>query len=153
MIRWMTPLWAIGERTGLGDVAAQAADGLQRGRAAVDSTRLMLIAAGFVAVVLLVGLLCRLSESRRRPVPFYGPIRLFFALAKAHRLGVLDAWLLWRAACAHQLDDPARVFLEPERLDPQALPRRLARRAKRLELLRTRLFADLEELAQAAGGP
>ncbi len=153
MIHWMASLWVVAEPTGLGDMAAQALDGLQRDRAAVDSTRLILIAAGFVAVVVLVGLLCRCSESRRRAAVFHSPYRLFLALARAHRLGIRDSWLLWRTARAHQLDDPARVFLEPDRLDPQGLPRHLARHAGRLEGLKNRLFVDLGELAQPPRSP
>ncbi len=153
MIHGMLSLWAMGEQNGLGDMAAQAFQGLQRDRPAVDSTRLILIALGFLAVLVLVGLLCCFTESRRKPAAFHGPWRLFFTLAKAHRLGVLDVWILWRAACAHQLDDPARVFLEPERLDTQALPRRLARQAARLDSLKRRLFADLESLAHSPRCP
>lgn len=153
MIRWMVPVWAMGEQAGLRDLAAQAVDGPQRDPMAVDTNRLILIAVGFVAVVLLTGLLCCFSESQRKHVAFHSPSRLFFALARTHRLGFLDIWLLWRTACAHQLDDPARLFLEPERFDPQALPRRLARRAGRLKWLKSRIFVDLEELARVPQSP
>jgi len=148
MIRGMALLWAISESNGLGEMAARAVEGLPRDPDAVNSTRLMLIAVGFVAVLFLVGALCCFSESRRRHAAFHSPRRLFFALVKAHRLSILDAWLLWRAACACHLEDPARLFLEPERFDPQALPRRLARHSGRLASLKNRLFAGLKELAR-----
>jgi|GEM_PF-1566639 len=149
MIRGMALLWAISESNNLGDTAARAVEGLQRDPAAINSTRLMLIAVGFAAVLLLVGALCCFSESRRRHAAFHSPRRLFLALVKAHRLSILDAWLLWRAASACQLEDPARLFLEPERFDPQALPRRLARHSGRLASLKNRLFAGLKEVAEA----
>jgi hypothetical protein len=48
----------------------------------------------------------------------------------------------------HELEDPTRLFLDPERFDPQGLNRLLARHATRLRWLRRRLFAGLPE-----GGP
>ena len=48
------------------------------------------------------------------------PNRLFLSLCRAHRIAWSDRWLLWRLAASQRLEDPVRVFLEPERLDPDA---------------------------------
>ncbi len=68
---------------------------------------------------------------------------LLLSLCKAHGLCWSDRWLLWRVARAWRLKEPAQLFLEPERLDPEQLPPALRPRKERLELLRERLFAGL----------
>jgi hypothetical protein len=108
----------------------------------------LLIAAGFVvALWLLARLVERQSGGRRSN----SPLGLFLSLCRAHKLRWPDRWLLWRVARHHRLADPARVFLEPERLATAGLGPRLRRYAGRLEGLRARLFAGLEEAGPEAG--
>ncbi len=71
------------------------------------------------------------------------PNRLFLSLCRAHRIAWSDRWLLWRLAASQRLEDPARVFLEPERLDPDAAGPFSARRAARLERLQRKLFDEV----------
>jgi len=70
-------------------------------------------------------------------------LMLFCALCKAHRLGWRQWWLLWRVARDQQLKDPARLFLEPERLNPANVSPVLRLRAAELESLGGRLFAGV----------
>ena len=49
------------------------------------------------------------------------PNRLFRGLCRAHGLAWADRRLLLRLARFQELDNPGRLFLEPERFDPAAL--------------------------------
>jgi len=80
------------------------------------------------------------QQMRRRP----GPVRLFFRLCRAHRLGVTDVRLLWKLAQAQRLRDPARLFMEPERFQKAYLGEGLQPHAQRMAALRDRLFAEEE---------
>jgi hypothetical protein len=148
MTRWCELALLAAERTGMDELADRAADGIRGSRVPMDSTRLITILAGLAGVVFVVWLLTKFSEQRRRPATYHSPRRLFLALAKAHRLSWMDVWLLWRLARFHQLEDPARLFLDPERFDREGLSRPLARHAARLQSLRSRLFAGLADLAR-----
>lgn len=137
------------QRSGLEEMASRAADGTRSDRVPMDSTRILIVLVGLAGVVLVVWLLSCFSERRRKAAACHRPWKLFFALAKAHRLSCIDVWVLWRLSRFHRLEDPARLFLEPERFDRDWLSRPLARRAARLHSLRSRLFAGITELAQA----
>ena len=65
---------------------------------------------------------------------------LFVALCRAHRLSWRERWLLWRVAAAHQLHDPARLFLEMQWYDSAQLPQRLRAYSSQLAILRDRLI-------------
>ncbi len=153
MSRWHDLALLFAERGGVDELAGRAADGIRGDRVPMDSTRLIAILVALAGIVLAVWLLSYFSEKRRRPVAYHSPWRLFLALAKAHRLTWRDVWLLWRLSRFHQLADPARLFLEPERLDREGLSRPLARHAARLQSLRSRLFVGLTELARPKHGP
>lgn len=66
---------------------------------------------------------------------------LFDGLCGAHELTRRERRLLDRLARCQRLAEPARLFLEPERWDPNHLPGELAAEAETLALLKTRLFA------------
>ncbi|OHB80773.1 MAG: hypothetical protein A2V98_04525 [Planctomycetes bacterium RBG_16_64_12] len=100
------------------------------------TTGLLVLACIVVAVWLLSRVLDRFDG--RRPVD--SPIMLFFALCKAHRLAWSEWWLLWRVARDQQLRDPARLFLEAERLNPAHLGPALRVKEAQLESLAGRLF-------------
>lgn len=68
------------------------------------------------------------------------PLGLFVSLCRAHRLSWRESWLLWRVAAAHQLHDPARLFLEIRWYDSAGLPQRLRAYSGQLEGLRDRLI-------------
>jgi hypothetical protein len=98
-----------------------------------------------LSILLAIWLLSRLLErfDGRRPVD--SSTMLFLSLCKAHRLRWPEWWLLFRVAGEQKLNDPARLFLEPEWLDPANLPAGLRPRSARLEGLRRRLFAGLPD--------
>lgn len=137
------------ERSDLEELAGRAADGIRADRVPMDSTRLIILLTVLAGVVLAVWFLSYFSEGRRKAAAYHSPWRLFFALAKVHHLSCVDVWVLWRLSRFHRLEDPARLFLEPERFDREGLSRLLARHAARLQSLRSRLFAGMTELAQA----
>jgi hypothetical protein len=140
------PSYAISSVTGLIFAQRSGIDEMSegfRGRARMDSTHLVAILLGLAAVVLVVWLLSYFSGSRRRPAAYHSPGRLFLAIAKGHRLSWRETWLLWRVARWHRLEDPARLFLEPDRFDRENLGASLMRHAARLQSLRGRLFAGL----------
>jgi hypothetical protein len=71
--------------------------------------------------------------------------KLFWSLCRAHALRWGDRWLLWRVARYQRLDDPARMFLEPQRLDPANLGAVFRTQSARLGAIRARLFAGLSQ--------
>lgn len=95
------------------------------------------IAAGILA---LNRLLDRRDRRQRRT---NRPLQLFLTLCQAHRLKWPDRWLLWRVARCQRLRDPGRLFLEPERLDPQNVGPTLRLQGARLRLLREQLFRGI----------
>jgi hypothetical protein len=140
---WCDIAVVFAERNGVDALASRMADGFRSGHGRLDSGRLAAILLSGAAVVLVVWLLSYFSDGRRRPVAYHSPWKLFLSLGKAHRLTSRELWLLWRLARWHELEDPARLFLEPERFDCRGLSPWLTRRAARLQSLRSRLFAGL----------
>jgi hypothetical protein len=81
-------------------------------------------------------------EGRR---PSDNSLVLFLWLCKAHRLRWSEWWLLWRVARDQRLQEPAQLFLEPERLDPAGMSPVLRLRSAQLEAIARRLFAGIQE--------
>ncbi len=98
----------------------------------------LVILVGMVLAVWLLSLVLDRYGGRR---PVDSSLALFLALCRAHRLRWSEWWLLWRVARDQQLKDPARLFLEPKRLDPANLGPVLRLRSEQLEAIRGRLFA------------
>ena len=102
-----------------------------------------------IAVLLLLGLvvalwlLSRLPSRRTRGASPSRPLVLLLSLCRAHKLAWSECWLLWRVARHHGLDDPARLFVEPERFDPAEVGPVLRLRAEELGALGRRLFGNL----------
>jgi len=101
---------------------------------------LLLLAGAILAIWLLVHLL-KIQERRGG---YISAATLFLSLCRAHRVGWSQRWLLWRVARAQQLREPARLFLEPERLDAARLGPALQTYAAALDGLRQRFFAEME---------
>jgi hypothetical protein len=108
----------------------------------VDSQELFTVLLILAAMVLLVWLLSLVANWRQRRGPYTSPLRLFFSLCRAHRLGWGEWWWLWRLARSQRLSDPARLFLEPERFEPSHLAAGLRGQAALFRRVRDRLFAD-----------
>lgn len=153
MISWCDLPFTLALASGAEEAAGRVAEGLRGGRAEFDSGTLLTLALSLAAIVLVLWFTSYCSGGRRRTTAYHSPGRLFLTLCRAHRLGWRDVWLLWRLARWYELEDPARLFLEPERFDPSTLSRRLTRQAARLRLLRSRLFAGLVETDSPSGPP
>jgi hypothetical protein len=93
-----------------------------------------------VALVASLWAATRLLGLRRRRRGYHNPWQLFRALAKAHRLTWSDRMLLSRVARQQSRRDPARLFLEPQLWDEQALGAAFALEFVRLRTLRTQIF-------------
>jgi len=111
----------------------------------------VLIVVGLLPAVWILG---RLTGRWQSGAARSSPGRLFASLCRAHGLSWPDRWLLGRLALFHALSDPARLFLEPERFDPRGLDPRLRKWERRLQAIRSRLFAGLseEDWASPQGG-
>jgi len=119
----------------------------------VDQRQLLWFLA---AMGLLIGLLALLAHvvNNQSSRGYCGPRRLFWSLCRAHKLSISDRWAMWLVARTRGLRDPARLFLEPELLDPAQLPPRFRVQAARFDALRKRLFVwdDQPERRPGAGG-
>ncbi len=101
-----------------------------------------LVVASIVAIGLAFSLVVRYltwREGRR----YRHPQKLFWELCRAHGLDRASRKRLQRLANAHQLRDPARVFLEPERFNATLLGTSFNDDRAALEALRDLIFADL----------
>jgi len=98
------------------------------------------------AIVLVVWLLSYMMTLQERRQTYKSPGRLFLSLCRAHRLRWAQRWLLWRAARAQRLRNPAQMFLEPERFEPAKLGPSLRARQDEFQQLRNKLFLDLDDL-------
>jgi len=105
------------------------------------------------ALLAAVGILAaQIGRRIRRATPDHSR-RLFAGLCQAHGLARRDRGLLRRLAGSQGLDPPARLFLEPERFAPVAIPAKLASCGARLQAIRGRLFADLSDEVPAMALP
>ena len=71
---------------------------------------------------------------------YNNPQAMFGELCKAHNLDRKTAQLLKRVASWQRLEQPARLFLEPERFEPANLSPELERYSAELLELRSKLF-------------
>ncbi len=106
-----------------------------------DVAKGLLLLAGCIVVVWALSYVLTFKE--RHP-SFSSPAGLFLTLCHAHHLPWADRWLLWRVTRAQGLQDPARLFLEPQRLEPNNLGPLFRLKADRLRCLRALLFAHPE---------
>ncbi|MFV2066825.1 MAG: hypothetical protein ACC645_07560 [Pirellulales bacterium] len=103
---------------------------------------LAILACVVAGAILLTRMLTREERLRRTNNPW----ALFRSLCRAHQLQRPEVRLLRRVARAQQLDQPARLFLEPEWIRiPRDNPR-FRHDITMLEQLGQQLFADLEGL-------
>ncbi|MBX7167331.1 MAG: hypothetical protein K1X74_13455 [Pirellulales bacterium] len=117
--------------------------GAELRRRTTEGTGDDLFLLGVVALIvpLFVVALFALVRMQERRESLNSPKALFRELCKAHQLTGSQRNLLKHLAAGHNLTDPARIFLEPERFDPGRLSSELQSRAADLESLRKLLFA------------
>jgi len=142
---WLSDCLLLAEKTRLDEIASRMGDGFRRDVVRPDSSNTLLSLAIVVMLLVLWGLLTRLTPSHVRHAPQNRPWWLFVSLCRAHRLPWREVWLLWRLTRLGRLPEPALVFLEPGRFEPGGLPASLRRHQAKLESLRERLFARLGE--------
>ena len=111
----------------------------------VDSSQVLIGLAVLTIVIIVLYFVSRAMERRARRGHFDSSLGLFLSLAKEHNLGWSERWLLWRLARCHQLKEPARLFLEPERFDSSNLTDSLLIKHDRLKLISRRIFAERTE--------
>jgi hypothetical protein len=153
---WLSDCLLLAEKTRLDEIASRMGDGFRGDAVRPESSNMLLSLAIVVMLLVLWGLLTRLTPSHVRRAPRSRPWRLFVSLCRAHRLRWRETWLLWRLARLERLPEPALVFLQPQRFEPDGLPAPLCRHRAKLASLRARLFAGLEERepeGSSAAGP
>ena len=111
-------------------------------RAAMSPSMAVAVLAIVTGIVLGFWLWARVAERREQSRGANRPWRLLWSLARAHGLRGPEIWCLWRLARYQRLTDPARLFLEPERLSAEQAGQ--IAKPELLESLRVRLFAGLE---------
>jgi hypothetical protein len=97
-----------------------------------------------LSIVVFVWILSRFLSRQERMRRHYNPKALFQALCTAHQLEPTQRRLLKRLARYHELAQPARIFLEPDRFDPAGLNAGFREMEDELIELRERLFAETD---------
>lgn len=119
------------------------ARGMQSRQAQVDvgdlTTALLIFCLFFVSV----WGISRLVSRKERAASCLDPRALFRALCRAHQLRRSECQLLRQLAHAHALNQPALLFVEPDRFDAAELGEAWHKQRERLAELRSRLFVGL----------
>jgi hypothetical protein len=124
------------------DVFRDMGSGFREKRETFEPTDLIpwviVIVGLFVALTVLSWILARRDKSEH----FNSPRALFRAIAKAHELDRGSRRLLWQLAREQGLaQQPARVFLEPDRFESAQLGAAIRSQHAALAALRAKLFA------------
>jgi len=101
---------------------------------------LYLSAALLAAALLILAVFLIIRRRRAKRLP--NPRRLFKELCRAHRLDRLSRRRLWRLARTACPEQPARMFLEPEKLDFRLCQRKLQMSRDEVVSLRRKLFNE-----------
>jgi hypothetical protein len=135
-------LWLFAQPGRMDELVRQMADGFREKPAEVNWSGMLVGLAAATAVLMVWWVAARwLPEGHRRPAG--GPRRLFFTLCRAHGLTWREYWLVWRVARRQKLDQPAKLFLEPERWRPERLEGFEPNHLASLRRLQDRLFAGM----------
>ena len=111
----------------------------------IDVADLWLILAALGGLALLLFVLAKLFPSDEKARVINSPLRLFWALCRAHHLKFSQRWLLWRIARKYALKDPALLFVEPELLDIDMLGAGFGRKTAAIKTLHGQLFGGRAE--------
>jgi hypothetical protein len=104
-----------------------------------------LLVAGVLVIAVGFGAVTRVREFLRGNSRWNAPLAVFVGLCRAHRLSWRETFLLWRLAQWHGLDAPGRIFLEPERFNPEGLGPSLSADAEVLKRLKSQIFEGVDE--------
>lgn len=116
-----------------------------RGRhAQLDTDDIIMVVLIVVGAALGIWILSRLMQRQDKEKRYHNRRALFRALCRAHGLSYRQRWLLSQHARRLQLDEPGRLFLEPQHLEPAAMSGLETSQAVELSKLRAYFFAGLE---------
>ncbi len=110
-------------------------------RARFDSGDLLILLLIFASAGLLIWGLSKLLAHQDRAKRCNHPGKLFRDLCRSHGLDRNSRGLLKELAQEQGLDDPSRLFLEPERFNPKNVGRPLQEQQMKIDELRSTLFA------------
>jgi len=107
----------------------------------------MLIVGGAIGAVALavLGIAAYVVRNMLRRRRRYSHKALFDGLCSTHGLDRTARALLWQIARLHNLTQPARLFTEPQWLDPACLQPCLGTRTPEAAALQSQLFAESED--------
>jgi len=106
----------------------------------MDFADLLPFGIGLALLAMGVAIVVAIVKRNDMSQPCDDPKKLFRELCRAHGLDFASRRLLYRLATAHQLAQPAEVFLTPAMFQADQLPPQLRAQAGQLQRLRQRLF-------------
>ncbi len=109
-------------------------------RPQIDGGQLAIYLAITVGLIVAVCVIFYFGTRMRNNWRFKSPLALFLGLCQAHKLDVGSKKLLRQVAQQHKLDQPARVFTDPQWIDKASLSGALRSQSMKLGILRERLF-------------
>ncbi len=101
---------------------------------------LLILFAVLVGLGLAIWLAMQILQRKNRK-HYHSPRALFGELCQTHDLSRAEQQLLRRLASTHALEQPARLFLEPQRFDPISAGDLSADDRQQIVSLRSKLFA------------
>jgi hypothetical protein len=110
--------------------------------AKLQLTDVIAVAVILGAVVLGAWALTRFLARQERRRRFNNPAALFDALCRVHGLDIAERKLLLNHARGQGLEDPGRVFLEPERFGAKSITPAADDEQQQLASIKVRLFGD-----------
>ncbi|HEX7450607.1 MAG TPA: hypothetical protein VF306_23805 [Pirellulales bacterium] len=125
------------------------ARGMQSRQAQVDVGGLTSALLIFCLFFVSVWGVSRLVGRKERAVSCLDPRALFRELCRTHQLSRSDRQLLRHLALEYKLAQPSLLFVEPDRFDVAELGEAWQKHRQRLDELRCRLFAGLEQRADS----
>lgn len=114
---------------------------LAAARPAVGNGTVLLWLSGAVGALLVVGIAARFGYRAMQRHRHHSHPALFCGLCDAHQLDRDSRRLLTQVARFHRMAQPARLFTEPEWLDPGNVSGALLVQSEELIALRNRLFS------------
>ena len=121
--------------------------GFRGRRARIDTSDLVVGALVICGIAFFIWCLSRMTKLQERRLGYSSASTLFLSLCRAHKLSLRQTWLLWRLTRFQKLRDPARLFLEPARLEAANLGRSLRLRADEMQKIHQQLFCDSDDFS------
>ena len=120
-------------------------DGLHGENAKLGINELLALVALVAGALLFVSLLHAFVSRQERKRSYHHPKRLFGELCTAHRISKQDRLLLKRLADCWKFNQPAMLFVKPDKFDRDIVKNPSSKDAESIERLRCRLFGTVGE--------